>query len=185
MSDQHDKDKKLPLPSSTTAPSTPLIKNSLDAILSHYAKKLKPGESITFPLIKGGCTPISIDPRERAKMEQSKAMSTAINSTSSSSTSSLSPGMDRGGGGSDGYGSREITSKASDPALLLSTSFPRIAKFPATVARPIFGTDGSQNSSTSGSYNKSSSEKTDPCTMLAEGRMYEDEVPKVLVRYII
>lgn len=36
--------------------------NTIDAILSHYAKTLKPGESISIPLYKGKNTTTSIDP---------------------------------------------------------------------------------------------------------------------------
>ena len=47
-----------PSPSPTTASSL----GTVDAILSHYAKSLKPGESISIPIYKGKATTTSIDP---------------------------------------------------------------------------------------------------------------------------
>ncbi len=46
----------------TTAPPPPQSLTTVDAILSHYSKYLKPGESISIPLIKGKSTTTSIDP---------------------------------------------------------------------------------------------------------------------------
>ena len=52
--------------------STPKL-STVDAILSHYAKSLKPGETIRIPLYKGKSTTTSSDPlMERTTADANK-----------------------------------------------------------------------------------------------------------------
>lgn len=88
--------------------SPPTLK-TVDAILSHYAKTLKPGESIQIPLIKGKSTTTSVDP--------------IIHSRSKTSTSSA--------GNTDGSG-------VPAASRIVQEKFPKIAKFIETVEKPDF-----------------------------------------------
>ena len=93
-----------------TKPPPPTLK-TVDAILSHYAKTLKPGESIQIPLIKGKSTITSVDP---------------IFQSRSNASSGGSNGNSSNGGGSGGS------------SRLVQEKFPKIAKFIETVEKPDF-----------------------------------------------
>ena len=55
--------------------TTPPTLTNVDAILSHYAKSLKPGESIRIPLYKGKGTTSSIDPIKKLRSNNNSASS--------------------------------------------------------------------------------------------------------------
>ena len=89
---------------------------TIDAILSHYAKGLKPGESISIPLYKGPGTTTSVDPIKATRM--------------SKGTSKSQPHAD---GPSNG------ASSTTRPVPI--EQFPKMAKFIETVKKPDFKQD--------------------------------------------
>ena len=104
-------------PTSTHPPPAQL--STIDAILSHYSKSLKPGESISIPLYKGPGTVTSIDPIKKTRLSKSAQHHTKTEEVASSSSTNS------GGGG-------------RNPMAQHVEKFPKMAKFIETVKKPDF-----------------------------------------------
>ena len=174
-------------PSSSTATTNPPPPSSspllrIDTLLAKYARNLPPGGTISIQLIKGP-TSSSVDPiairkvaaKKERQLQRAQQQQQQQNSGFSSGMSSGNDDSDGGGGGAARQPSSSSTSAATAAAAeKLTLSFPRIAKFPETVSKPNFYTMG--GGSSGGSSGSGGG--------LRDGRMYEEEVPLVKVRYI-
>jgi hypothetical protein len=139
----------------------------IDALLAKYARQLPPnysGGTITVQLIKGPSSS-SVDPIAARRAAALHAKRMAASSEASTAASS-------GGGGGMSYSNSSGAEETSDDgggsgrasnlggaAAVVELKFPRLAKFVETVTPPNFN------------------------TILKDGRMYEEEVPKAKVRY--
>jgi hypothetical protein len=127
------------------------LPTGIDALLAKYARHLPPGGTLTVRLVKGP-TSASVDPIA-ARREAAKAAKAAQRKRSANDDGS---GDESDGGGAaaaaDGTGGKKKR------GMNVPLTFPRIAKFSQTVTPPDFSKGN-----------------------LKDGRLYEEEVPKLKV----
>ena len=93
--------------------------NTIDSILSHYAKSLKPGESISIPLYKGKGTTISVDPLMKSRSTQQQQQQQQHQQQQQQKD-------------------QQNTNASSSMSRIMEEKFPKMAKFIETVEKPDF-----------------------------------------------